>query len=139
MSRQLEILMVEDNPGDVWLAFEALQLGHEPCKLYAVRDGNQALAFLRREGQYVHAPCPHLILLDLSLPRRSGHEVLAEIRAMEEFADMPIVILTTSAAESDIRRAYELQANDYLTKPTDLELLFDTVRSIKQWARLPNE
>ena len=125
MTRQLnarpaEILLVEDNPGDVRLTREALNEGRILHNLSVVRDGVEALAFLRREGQYADAPWPDLILLDLNLPRKDGREVLAEIKADEQLGRIPLVVLTTSEADQDILKSYDLRANSYIIKPIDV-------------------
>src|SRR4051794_24701063 len=119
--RPVEILLVDDSPGDVRLTREALREGKIRNNLSVVTDGVEALAFLRREGRYAGAPRPDVILLDLNLPRKDGREVLAEIKADDRLRRIPVVILTTSADERDILRAYELHANCYITKPVDFE------------------
>ncbi|MEP6865033.1 MAG: response regulator [Deltaproteobacteria bacterium] len=122
----IEILLVEDNPADVRLTQEALREGKVKNNLSVARDGEEALAFLRREG----SPRPDLILLDLNLPRRDGRQVLAEIKKDDELKRIPVVVLTTSAAEVDILKSYELHANCYITKPVDLEQFITVVKSI---------
>lgn len=131
--RPVEILLVEDNPGDVRLTIEALRDGKVRNHLNVAVDGVEALAFLRREGQYAQAPRPDLILLDLNLPKKDGREVLAEIKADEHLKDIPVVVLTTSKADQDIARSYNLHANCYVTKPVDLEQFITVVRSIEDF------
>jgi two-component system, chemotaxis family, response regulator Rcp1 len=127
----VEILLVEDNPGDVRLTQEALKEGKVRNNLSLVSDGVEALAFLRHEGQYANAPRPDVILLDLNLPRKDGREVLAEIKQDPSLRRIPVVILTTSQAEHDILRTYNLHANCYITKPVDLEQFITVVKSIE--------
>jgi len=129
----VEILMVEDNPGDVRLTQEALKEGKVRNKMHVVGDGVEALAFLRREGQYADAPHPDLILLDLNLPRRNGREVLAEIKEDPDLRRIPVVILTISQAEEDILKTYDLHANCYITKPVDLDQFIKVVKSIEDF------
>ena len=133
MNSRVEILLVEDNPGDVRLTQEAFKEGKLANRLHAVHDGEAALAFLRREGPYREAVRPDLILLDLNLPRKDGREVLATIKADELLRRIPVVILTTSKAEQDILRAYDLHANCYITKPVDLEQFLLVVRAIEDF------
>ncbi len=128
--RPIEILLVEDNPGDVRLTIEALKEGKVSNNLSVARDGVEALAFLRREGSFSQAPRPDLVLLDLNLPRKDGREVLAEIKVDPLLRRIPVVVLTTSKAEEDILRTYDLHANCYITKPVDLEQFISVVRSI---------
>ena len=129
----VEILMVEDNPGDVRLTQEALKEGKMRNKMHVVGDGVEALAFLRREGKYADAPRPDLILLDLNLPRRNGREVLAEIKEDPDLRRIPVVILTISQAEEDILKSYDLHANCYITKPVDLDQFIKVVKSIEDF------
>jgi len=129
-TRPIEILLVEDNPGDVRLTREALKEGKVTNNLSVVRDGEQAMAFLRRESDYADAPRPDLILLDLNLPRKDGREVLSEIKADQDLRRIPVVILTTSNHERDILQAYDLNANCYITKPVDLDQFIGVVRSV---------
>ncbi len=131
--RPIEILMVEDNPGDVRLTMEALEEGKVRNNLYTVVDGEEALAFLRRQGRYADMPRPDLILLDLNLPKKTGQEVLAEIKADPELKRIPVVILTVSEAEADIIKTYNLHANCYITKPVDLERFIEVVKSIEDF------
>ncbi|MEX2376069.1 MAG: response regulator [Dehalococcoidia bacterium] len=130
---QAEILLVEDNPGDVRLTREALKDAKVRNNLHVVDDGVKALAFLRREGEYASAVRPDLILLDLNLPRMSGREVLQEIKSDPQLLKIPVVILTSSQAEQDIAKAYELHANCYVTKPVDLDQFISVVRSLEDF------
>jgi len=126
----IEILLVEDSPSDVDLTREALEDTKVHNNLSVVGDGAEALAFLRRQGQYADAPHPDLILLDLNLPKMGGREVLAEIKNDPELRRIPVVVLTTSAAEQDIVESYNLHANCYVKKPVDLDAFIQVVRSI---------
>jgi len=128
--RAIEILLVEDNPGDVRLTIEALREGKLANNLQVARDGVEALQFLRRQGPHGNAPRPDLILLDLNLPKKDGREVLAEIKGDPDLRRIPVVILTTSQAEQDIVKSYDLYANCYIAKPVDLESFIRVVRSI---------
>ncbi len=132
-ARPIEILLVEDNPGDVRLTLEALKEGKVANNVNVVSDGEQALRFLRREGEYAHAPVPDVILLDLNLPRKDGREVLAEIKNDPQLRRIPVVVLTTSEAEEDILRTYDLHANCYITKPVDLDRFIEVVRLIEDF------
>lgn len=140
--RPVEILLVEDNPGDVRLAQEGLKEGKIRNHLSVVRDGEEALAYLRREGEYSDATRPDLILLDLNLPRKDGRETLAEIKADPALLGIPVVVLTMSKAEEDILDAYALHANCYITKPIDLDQFIRVVNSIEEFwftiVRLPH-
>jgi chemotaxis family two-component system response regulator Rcp1 len=129
--RPVEILLVEDNPGDVRLTMEALRDGKVRNRLHVVDDGEKAMAFLRRQGGYPTAPRPDVILLDLNLPRKDGREVLTEIKQDPDLKRIPVVVLTSSEAEQDILRAYNLHANCYITKPVDLEKFLAVVKSIE--------
>ena len=129
----IEILLVEDNPGDVRLTVEALKDGKVSNRLSVVGDGVEAMAFLRREGRFANAPRPHLILLDLNLPKKDGREVLAEVKQDPNLKRIPVVILTTSQAEHDILRSYELHANAYITKPVDFEHFMGVVKSVEDF------
>ena len=131
--RAIEILLVEDNPGDVRLTREALKEGKLRNSLSVVGDGLEALAFLRGEGKFADSARPDLILLDLNLPKKSGLEVLADIKADEELRRTPVVILTTSQAEQDIVKSYNLYANCYISKPVDLEQFMEVVKSIEEF------
>jgi chemotaxis family two-component system response regulator Rcp1 len=139
--RAVEILLVEDNPADVRLTREVLENGDGSTRLRVVRDGEEAMAFLRREGEYAECSRPNLVLLDLNLPKKDGREVLEELKGDADLCRIPVVVLTTSAAESDISRSYELHANCFITKPLDLDEFFTVVQSIKDFwlasARLP--
>ena len=126
--RNMEILLVEDNPGDVRLIQEAFQEANFPGTLRVVRDGEEAMAYLRHEGQYQSSSPPALVLLDLNLPRKSGHEVLAEVKASTELRQIPILILSTSSRDEDIMHAYCLHANCYIPKPNDLDRLVELGR-----------
>ena len=133
MTDPIEILLVEDNPGDVELTREALHDSKVHMRLSVVNDGVEALAFLKREGPHGGAPRPDLILLDLNLPKKDGRAVLAEIKGDGSLRHIPVVILTSSQAEQDILRAYDLHANCYVTKPVDLDQFITIVRSIEQF------
>ncbi|HEX2208573.1 MAG TPA: response regulator [Longimicrobium sp.] len=142
-SQPIEVLLVEDNPGDVRLTREALRDGKVHNNLSVAPDGVEALAFLRREGKYADAPRPDVILLDLNLPRKDGREVLEEIKADPSLRNIPVVILTSSEAERDIAQAYALHANCYVTKPVDLDQFITVVKSIEDFwfsiVKLPPE
>ena len=128
-----EVLLVEDSPGDVRLTQEAFREANDAINLHVVFDGVEAMAFLRREGAYADAPRPELILLDLNLPKMDGREVLATVKADPSLKMIPTVILTTSEAEADIVKSYELQANCYLTKPAQWDAFESLVRSINDF------
>ena len=127
----IQILLVEDNLGDARLAVEALKESKVVNTLYHVEDGVQAMRFLRRQGEYVGMPQPDLILLDLNLPRRDGREVLEEIKGDPELRIIPVVVLTTSAAERDLVKTYHLHANAYIVKPIDLDRFIEIVHAIE--------
>ncbi|HVK19937.1 MAG TPA: response regulator [Actinokineospora sp.] len=129
----IDVLLVEDDDGDVLMTREAFEHYKIRNKLHVVRDGEQALRFLRREGDYADAPRPDLILLDLNLPRFDGLQVLAEIKADPRLRPIPVVVLTTSEAEEDILRSYELYANAYVTKPVDFDRFIEVVRKIDEF------
>jgi two-component system, chemotaxis family, response regulator Rcp1 len=129
----IQVLLVEDNPGDVRLTKEALKEGKLLNQLTVVGDGVEALSFLRKEGKYADAVQPELILLDLNLPKKDGREVLAEIKADPKLRRIPVVVLTTSSAEEDILKIYDLHANCYITKPVDLEQFMGVVKSIEDF------
>ena len=131
--RPIDILLVEDNPGDVRLTVEGLKESKVRNNLHVARDGVEAMEFLRREGQHTGAVRPDLILLDLNLPRMDGREVLLEIKSDAKLKTIPVVVLTTSRAEHDVLRSYELQANCYITKPVDLEQFITVVKSIEDF------
>lgn len=139
--RPVEILLVEDNPGDVRLTVEALKDGKIRNRLSVTKDGVQALSFLRGEGEFACAPRPDLILLDLNLPRMDGRELLAEIKSDPLLKRIPVVVLTTSQSDKDIADCYELQANCYITKPVDLNRFMEVLHSIEDFwlsiVRLP--
>jgi CheY-like chemotaxis protein len=128
--RIADVLLVEDDPGDVLLTTEAFETFSTGYALHVVNDGQQAMQFLQGADEYSSAPRPSLILLDLNLPRRSGLEVLAEVKASERLLAIPVVVLTTSRADEDIRASYELHANAYITKPTDVDLYIDAIRQV---------
>ncbi len=129
-NRPVEILLVEDNPGDERLTREALKEGKVYNNLHWVKDGVEAMEFLRRTGRYAEAPRPDIILLDLNLPKKDGREVLQEIKTDTDLKRIPVVVLTTSKAEEDVLRTYNLHANCYVTKPVDLEKFIVVVKSI---------
>jgi CheY-like chemotaxis protein len=131
--KPIDILLVEDNPGDVRLAQEALKDSKVRNNLFVVRDGVEAMAYLRREGKYADAVRPDLVLLDLNLPRKDGREVLAEIKGDVDLRRIPTVILTVSKDEADVLRTYNLHANCYITKPIDLGEFIKVVRSIEDF------
>ena len=131
--KPIEILLVEDNPGDARLTREALALSKIRNRLHHVRDGEEAIAFLRHQPPHAQAPEPDLILLDLNLPRRSGREVLEEVKKDLKLVHIPIVVLTSSQAEEDILGSYRLHANCFITKPVDLEQLNKVVQGIEQF------
>jgi CheY-like chemotaxis protein len=131
--RPIEILLVEDSPSDAELTSEALKEGKVANHLTIVEDGEQALAFLRRQRPYLNVPRPDLILLDFNLPRKDGREVLAEVKNDPALGMIPVVVLTTSRAEEDVFRAYQLQANCYITKPVDFKKFLHVIRSIEQF------
>jgi two-component system, chemotaxis family, response regulator Rcp1 len=143
LGRPVEILLVEDNPGDVRLTREALREGKVRNNLAVASDGVEAIAYLRKQGEHAGAVRPDLILLDLNLPRRDGREVLAEIKADPVLRHIPVVVLTSSQAEEDIVRAYDLHANCYVTKPVDLDQFIRVVESIEDFwftiVKLPPE
>jgi chemotaxis family two-component system response regulator Rcp1 len=129
----IEILLVEDNPGDVRLTIEALKDAKVLNKLSVAEDGVDAMAFLRKEGKYRDVTRPDLILLDLNLPKKDGREVLAEIKADDNLKRIPVVVLTTSQAEQDIIKSYNLHANCFITKPVDLDQFLTVVKSIEDF------
>jgi CheY-like chemotaxis protein len=131
--RPIEILMVEDNPGDVRLTQEALKDAKVSNTLRVVEDGAAALDYLHQRGEHINAPRPDLILLDLNLPKKNGREVLEEIKEDESLKTIPVVILTTSQAEEDVVRAYSLHANCYITKPVDFTQFAKIVRTIEDF------
>ncbi len=139
----IEVLLVEDNPGDVQLTQIALEDSKISVNLNVARDGVEAMAFLRKEGQYKIVPTPDIILLDLNLPRKDGREVLAEIKEDRILRRIPVVVLTTSGSEEDVLRAYNLCANCYITKPVDFDQFVKIVHSIESFwftvVKLPQE
>jgi CheY-like chemotaxis protein len=141
--KPIEILLVEDNPADVRLTQEALKEGKVRNNLFVARDGVEAIEFLRRQGPHANATKPDLILLDLNLPRKDGREVLAEIKNDDNLRTIPVVVLTTSSAEADILKSYNLHANCYITKPVDLEQFVQVIKSIDDFwltvVRLPSD
>lgn len=138
---QFEVLLVEDNPSDVELVREALAVWTLPARLNVVDDGDKALCYVRHIAPYADAPVPELILLDLNLPKKDGLEVLREIKGDARLAQIPIIVLTTSDRENDVKKAYALHANCYLTKPLEIDDFIEKVRAIEQfwltYARLP--
>jgi two-component system, chemotaxis family, response regulator Rcp1 len=141
-ARPLEILLVEDNVGDVQLTREAMREGRLRGRLHGAEDGVEALRFLRRESPYTDAPRPDLVLLDLNLPRKAGHEVLAELKADADLCTIPVVVLTTSQSPEDVLRVYRMHANAFITKPVDLESFLRVMKSLEEFwfnvARLPS-
>ena len=139
----VDILLVEDNPGDARLAMEALKESKVSNTLHWAKDGEEAMAFLRREGEHAGKPRPDLVLLDLNLPKKDGREVLAEIKSDATLQSIPVVILTTSESEEDILKTYSLHCNCYITKPIDLKQFLKVVRSIEDFwltiVKLPKE
>jgi len=126
----LSVLLVEDDPGDVLIAREALRAGQLGSRVDVVSDGVEAMAYLRREGDYAEAVRPDLILLDLNLPRKSGHEVLAEVKSDQSLRRIPVVVLSTSVAATDVNRCYDLHANAYVAKPVDFGAFASVVQQI---------
>ncbi len=142
-SKTIEILLVEDNPGDARLTREAFKEGRLLNNLTVICDGIEALAYLRQQRQYANSARPDLVLLDLNLPRKDGREVLAEIKADEELKRIPVVVLTTSAAQEDVMRAYGSHANCYITKPVCLDQFLRVIQSIESFwlslVKLPSQ
>ena len=132
-AEHIEVLLVEDDIGDVVMTREALAEGKVLNRLHVVGDGVEALEFLRRQGPHGDAPRPDLILLDLNLPRRDGRQVLAEVKSDPDLRRIPVVVLTTSEAEEDILRSYDLHANAYVTKPVHFDQFMDVVRQIDEF------
>jgi CheY-like chemotaxis protein len=139
----VDVLLVEDDPGDVLMTKEAFEHYRIRNNLHVVGDGEQAMNFLRKSGGYADVPRPGLVLLDLNLPRRNGLEVLAEMKADADLLSIPVVVLTTSQAEEDILRSYSLHANAYISKPVDFERFIDVIRQIDDFfltlVKLPPE
>lgn len=137
----IDILLVEDDPGDELMTREAFEDNKIGNTLHVTRDGQEALDFLFRRGEHTDAPRPDLILLDLNLPKYSGRQILEKIRADPDLTDLPVVILTTSSAEEDVLRSYQLHANAYVTKPVDLDQFIAAIRHIDDFfvhvVRLP--
>jgi CheY-like chemotaxis protein len=137
-----DVLLVEDDPGDVLMTREAFEHYRIRNPLHVVGDGEQAMQFLRRDGEYTEVPRPGLILLDLNLPRRNGLEVLADLKSDSELLSIPVVVLTTSQAEEDILRSYALHANAYISKPVDFDKFNEVIREISKFflmlVQLPN-
>lgn len=131
--KRIEILLVEDNPGDIDLAREALESNKIINNLHVARDGEEAMCFLQKKAPFLEAPRPDLIILDLNLPKKDGREVLAEIKADDLLRTIPIVVLTSSKAEEDIVKSYNLHANCYITKPLDFHSFIDVVKAIKDF------
>lgn len=142
-ARPVEILLVEDSPGDARLVREAFKEGKVSNTIHVATDGVEAMDFLLRRQKYIDAPRPDLILLDLNLPKKDGREVLAEIKANDNLKTIPVVVLTMSQAEEDILRTYNLHANCYITKPVDLEQFFNAIRLLENFwltvVKLPGE
>ena len=142
LTKSIDILLVEDEPGDVLLTMEALRNAKVPNYVHPVDDGVEAIAFLRHHPPYTNVPRPDLILLDLNLPRKDGNEVLAEIKSDPVLRSIPVVIFTTSRSKTDIARSYDQHANCFISKPVDLQQFISAVRSIEDFwlsvARLPN-
>jgi CheY-like chemotaxis protein len=143
VTKPIEVLLVEDNPGDAQLTRIALSDGKMCINLSLTEDGVEALEFLRKQGKYAEAPHPDLILLDLNLPRKDGREVLADIKADPRLRRIPVVILTTSQSDEDILQAYELAANCFITKPVDFDQFVKIVQTIEDFwftvVKLPSE
>lgn len=141
--RPAEVLLVEDNPADVRLTREAMKEGRLLNNLHVVSDGEQAVQFLKQQPPYECAPRPDLILLDLNLPKKSGRDVLAEIKEMPSLMSIPVVVLTTSQADEDVAETYQLRANCFITKPVDLDKFIAVVQEIESFwlsvVRLPGE
>lgn len=129
----IDVLLVEDDPGDTLMIREAFEDNKVRNTLSCVTDGVEAMQYLRREGQYAESVRPDLVLLDLNLPRKDGREVLAEIKGDEDLATIPVVVLTTSQAEEDVLRSYRLHANAYVTKPVDFDRFIEVVRQIDEF------
>jgi chemotaxis family two-component system response regulator Rcp1 len=141
--RRLGVLLVEDDPGDIVIAREAMAAGQLSTQLDVVNDGVEAMAYLRRTGAYAKATRPDLILLDLNLPKMSGHEVLAEVKADPALRRIPVVVLSTSTAREDVARSYDLHASVYVAKPVDFDAFTNVVKQIDEFfgtvAQLPGE
>jgi len=133
LGRPADFLLVEDNPGDVRLTQEALKSHKVQNNLHVATDGEEAMAFLRRQGKYANAPRPDIILLDLNLPKKDGREVLAEIKSDPNLKTIPVVIITSSEAEQDVIKSYNLNANCYVTKPVNLDQFIKVVQSVNDF------
>ena len=131
--QQARILLVEDDPGDVLITRESLATAVVPCELSVVDDGAMALDFLHKRGAFTDAPTPHLVLLDLNLPKVSGHEVLAQVKGDPELAPIPVVVLSTSSAEDDVLATYSLYGNAHIAKPVDFRRYQEVIRSIDEF------
>ena len=142
-ARLVEILLVEDNPGDVLLTREALKEGKVLNNLHVAHDGEEALKFLHKEDPYQDVPTPDIVLLDLNLPKVNGREVLAEVKSDPVLRRIPVVVLTTSQAEEDIIRSYDLHANCYIAKPLDLDQFITVIKTVEDFwvsiVKLPNK
>ena len=140
--KPVEVLLIEDDPGDVLMTREAFDENKVANRLTVMSDGAAAMAYLRKEGEHADAPTPDLVLLDLNLPRMDGREVLAAMKSDDQLRRIPVVVLTTSEAEEDVLRSYALHANAYVTKPVDFERFIDVVRQIDDFflsvVRLPS-
>lgn len=135
--KPIDILLAEDNPGDVDLTKEAFEEAKVANNLYVVEDGEDAIAFLNKEKQHKDKPTPDVILLDLNLPKKSGHEVLGYIKDHQDLKRIPVIILTSSQADTDVLKSYNLHANSFVTKPVDLEKFLDVVRTVEDfWLRI---
>ncbi len=132
-TRPIQILLVEDSPSDARLTISALQLAKVANELHHVEDGVEAMEFLKRQGKYQNSPRPDLILLDLNLPKKDGREVLEEMKVDAKLSTIPVIVLTTSSAEKDVLRSYQLHANCYVTKPVNFDRFLECVRSIEHF------
>jgi CheY-like chemotaxis protein len=141
-TRRAKVLLAEDSPSDVLLIQEAVKETELPVDLLVVGDGVEAMEFLRRQGKYASAARPDMILLDLNMPRKDGREVLAEVKGDDQLRTIPVIVLTSSSADSDVKKAYELRANGYVAKPSDFSSLKEAVRALEhfwfQFATLPS-
>lgn len=129
----MNILLAEDNEGDVRLTREAMKEGKLAINLHIAKDGVETMEFLRREGKFADATRPDIILLDLNMPRKDGREALAEIKADDDLKSIPVVILTTSSAEEDVMKTYDLHANCYITKPVDMDQFIKVVQTVEEF------
>lgn len=133
VGRPMEILLVEDDLEDAGITIDTLQQGHVPCRISLVRNGEEALEFMRHQGHYARAPRPDLILLDLQMPRKGGREVLTEIRADRELSSIPVVVMTSSLAQRDLVEAEKLRVEDYLVKPFDRNQFVSLIKSLRKF------